>query len=114
MPTEREAGRSLRLMSSCPGASKPGWAALALKQERWPVRLSFKLAKLLVWVSTPLALALRAKGGHHASNTIGTSCIFVCFGIVAGRFSTDLPRQAAAVNDNACRRTSARPSRRSP
>lgn len=37
---QREAGRSLRLMSSCPGASKPEWAALALKQDRWPIRLS--------------------------------------------------------------------------
>jgi hypothetical protein len=37
---QREVGRSLRFMSSCPDASKPEWAALALMRDRRPVRLS--------------------------------------------------------------------------
>lgn len=39
-------------------------------------------------VSRPCSL--KAKGEHHASTTAGTSCIFVCFGIVADHLSSDL------------------------
>lgn len=37
--TQREAGRT-QVGELVPGASKPEWAVLALKQDRWPVRLS--------------------------------------------------------------------------
>ncbi|MGY3034199.1 hypothetical protein ACVIIV_003369 [Bradyrhizobium sp. USDA 4354] len=59
---------------------------------------------------SPLRSGLRAASRiRHSRHKLH----FVCFGIVAGHFSTDLASQTAAVDDNACRRTGARPSRRS-